>query len=322
VKICSDPSGIIEVTSQDALEELSQCEVIEGQLWIRGANIDDLGPVSALRLVTDELAFSEVAQLESLEGLAKLEHVGSLYIAFSDAITDLQGLDGLRSIGGGLQNNRLVFEDNASLVSISELAEVSMTVDTVEINSQVLANFDGLPQFTSLRSVWIATPATELSMFSELERCDSIRITYNPSLTTINLDALAEGALEVLDNPALTSIGLDALETGSLTFGGSPLVERVELPNLRTAANLVFQSNAGLQEIAFQNLRTVSDQFIVGGNEKLTSLGNLDALESVGQLEISWNPALPQCLVDELDARLGACGPRTCEGNNASATCE
>ena len=321
VRICSDPSGIIEVTSQAELDDLEGCEVVDGQLWIRGADITDLGPLSALRLVTDELFLADCTELESFQGLAKLEHVGSFSISACNAIAGFAGLDALRSIGGGLLNNRFVIGDNASLVSIAELGGVSIAVDDVEISNSALTSLDGLPYFTSLRYLWVATGATELTTFSRRERCDTSGSTYNAALTTVDFNALVElGSLEVSDNPALTSLGLDALETGSLHLSTTSIAA-LALPNLRTSENLSFQSNAALQEITFQNLRTVSGHLLVTDNQALTSLGNLDGLESVGQLEIAWNSAFPQCLVDELDARLHACTPQSCEGNDRSASC-
>jgi hypothetical protein len=321
VKVCSDPSGIIEVTSQAELDELEGCEVVDGQLSIRGADITDLGHLSALRLVTDELSFGECTDLRSFEGLAKLEHVGSFSIWACNAIAGFAGLDALRSIGGGPQNNRLLIADNESLVGITELEGVSIDVDDVEIRNQALTSLEGLPFFTSLGSLWVSTAATELSAFSRLERCDRIGIANNFFLTTVDLDALVEvGSIEVNDGPALTSLRLAALETGSLHLAVSSIAV-LALPNLRTSENLSFQSNAALQEVTFPNLRTVSGQLVVTDNQALTSLGSLDNLESVGWLEIAWNGSFPQCFVDELEARLHACMPGSCEGNDQSASC-
>jgi hypothetical protein len=66
----------------------------------------------------------------------------------------------------------------------------------------------------------------------------------------------------------------------------------------------------------------VSNQLTINGNPALATLGDSSALESVAVLEISYNPALPQCEVDALDARLQACGNRLCEGNDSTATCD
>jgi hypothetical protein len=66
-------------------------------------------------------------------------------------------------------------------------------------------------------------------------------------------------------------------------------------------------------------LEQVDASLTIASNDVLSSLGALDELATVGSLTIAGNPALPQCFVDELDARLMACG--SCAGNDTTATC-
>jgi hypothetical protein len=58
----------------------------------------------------------------------------------------------------------------------------------------------------------------------------------------------------------------------------------------------------------------------VSANPALIEL-ELDALTSTGGLSIGDNDSLPQCAVDELDARLGFPCNEACTGNDPDAPC-
>jgi hypothetical protein len=303
VRVCGDANGTLTVESQAELDELSACEVIEGQLSIQAPDVTNLSPLAALRLVTDEFSIYGATALESLAGLTQLEHVGSLAFLQNDALTDLRGLETLRTIGGGVQVNRIAIDTNPKLGRISELSGASASVESVEIfGNPELTSLDGLPRVTSLRYLVVTATAVEnLSAFSSLVECDDLAIEGNSALTTLALDDLAAST--------------------QLIVSSNTVLDRLSIPSLSTGGNVVVQGNTALREITFETLRTV-DRLVIDGNPALTSLAGFDTLESANEMEIYGNASLPQCLVDELDARLQACLPRACEFNDATAACD
>jgi hypothetical protein len=305
VRVCHGVGvdNVLTVTTQAELEDISDCNVIDGQLWIRGATITDLRPLGALRRVTDELDVADCAELESLEGFTNLERVGSLGILNNERLPSLDGLEGLRAIGGGL-NHRLVITDNPVLDNISALGGATLTVTLVQFfGNPALTSLDGLPRVRSLEVLSVvATSVTSLAAFSDLEQSGEITVERNPDLVTLGLAALEDvGYMPISENEAL---------------------EHAALPALRTSANLSVNGNAVLSALDLPALETVSNQLTINGNPLLATLGNLSALGSVGLLEISYNRSLPQCEVDALDTRLQACGDGLCEGNDSTATCD
>jgi hypothetical protein len=68
-------------------------------------------------------------------------------------------------------------------------------------------------------------------------------------------------------------------------------------------------------------LKTVSTNLTIAVNPSLLTLGDTEGWGSVGAMIITDNTSLPQCEVDELDARLMACGG-SCALNDPDATCD
>jgi hypothetical protein len=306
VRVCDavGMDAVVLVTTQAELEDISNCNVIDGQLWIRGASITDLRPLGALRRVTEELAVIDCSELDSLAGFTSLERVGSLGILNNERLPSLDGLETLRAIGGGSINHRLAIADNPLLTSISALGEATLTVTQLELHGNAaLTSLEGLPRVRSLE--WlsvVATSVTSLAVFSALEQSGAIVIERNPDLVTLGLDVLEEvGTMAVSENGALERVGLRAL---------------------RTSEYLGVNGNAVLSDLDLSALETVSRQLTINGNPVLATLGDLSTLKSVELIEISYNAALPQCEVDALDARLQACGDGLCEGNDTTATCD
>jgi hypothetical protein len=85
--------------------------------------------------------------------------------------------------------------------------------------------------------------------------------------------------------------------------------------NLQVIQNPVLTDLSGLR--ALRNVPSVW----VSQNPELASLG-LDALETPSSfLEITGNPKLPQCEVDQLLTRMGASCPQYCDENDAEGVC-
>jgi hypothetical protein len=135
------------------------------------------------------------------------------------------------------------------------------------------------------------------------------------------LGGLVEGSgVTITGNDALTTFGAFAeLESASaLTVASNLRLESIELGALLTAASLTVTNNDSLRTLDLESL-TEAGTLTVVSNVTLTDVGTLEALTEVETLVIAGNPLLPQCFVDELEARLRAC--TACEGNDAAAVC-
>jgi Leucine-rich repeat (LRR) protein len=100
-------------------------------------------------------------------------------------------------------------------------------------------------------------------------------------------------------------------------FSGLTALERVD-GTLYVALNPILTSLAGLNGLVSVRELSISD------NQRLTSLSGLESLTDIEILRIQGNPALPQCEVEALSARLGVpCGTvdSPCAGNDDAASC-
>jgi hypothetical protein len=128
-------------------------------------------------------------------------------------------------------------------------------------------------------------------------------------------------ALVVASNPALLSVSLTNLlgvgEAVSIT--SNSMLETIDLQALVTVdGSLTVADNFELLTIDLASLQSVP-VLNVSGNPELTSLGTLQSLTDVGQMTIAGNASLPQCEVDAIEARLGAC--TACSNNDEQASC-
>lgn len=147
----------------------------------------------------------------------------------------------------------------------------------------------------------LLTQLTQLTLF-HVAGIGSVRaplLTQADQVSVIGASQLTEVALPVRslptqlylqDNPKLQSVRFPDLEgAGSLHVGGSPELSALQLPSL-----------------------TQVDGVYIGG----TGISNLDSLNpdlggsltTAGDINITFNPALPTCAVDSLGAALAAKG--------------
>ncbi len=273
----------VTITTEAELEAFAArgCEVLDGSLAISPfelVNLNGLTP-STLRKITGSLAIANTFYLEDIEGLGGLQEVGgTVTIAYNDALLDLGGLESLVSVGGDPSSDALIVASNASLTSLAALAKAALAVNlTVTDNPQLqdLTGLEGLVDTTS------------------------VTITASPGLKSVS--------------------GLDNLSScNSLSVSANDALMDVTLPALSTADYLLITTHPLLLAISVPNLLTVKGGLTVASNDVLTSL-NLDALTNVGALYIAGNPQYPQCEVDALASRLNV--TCSCGGNDATAVC-
>lgn len=133
---CTSISGDLTV-SQDAVEitelkGLETIQTIEGGLYITGPSLTTVDGLKNLTKVGGDLMIQSIA-LTSLDGLKNLESVGrDLYLIVCLELTDLKGLERLRSIGG--------------VPTIRELPKVP-TCQAIELLERINPSGDAVSQF-------------------------------------------------------------------------------------------------------------------------------------------------------------------------------
>lgn len=114
-------AGDLLLGAQTNVDALSGVEVIGGHLGIGGNGVESLAALGALARVEGDLSL-EASALSSLDGLEQLTYIGgSLRLTGNGALTSLQALGALRSVGA------IVITDNSALPS----CEAEWLVDNI-----------------------------------------------------------------------------------------------------------------------------------------------------------------------------------------------
>jgi hypothetical protein len=148
----------------------------------------------------------------------------------------------------------------------------------------------------------------------------AITLEGNDALTTVALAEVADdapgGAVTIRNNGVLTTAQLSPLAADSVTVSGNGALASLELGALAAVSG-----NVVVDAPALTTLRACSLVRAAGlslRNTDLDDLHGLAALTTCPAVEVTNNAALPQCFVDNLDARAGI-GTTTAGGNTGAA---
>ena len=239
--------------------------------------------------------FSDGEALSNLEGLRNLQSIGGSLklglpiVGYNFGLTTLEGLRSLQSIEGDLH-----IQHNFALTSLKGLHNVQSVGGELHIlHNDLLTTMEGLD---NLRSVG-----------------DNLSLYRNISLTSLeglhNVQSVGD-ELIIRDNRLLTSLeGLRSLQSvgrAVMIWGSDTLKDLKGLDKLTRIENLLIHENASLTSLkGLDNLQSVGNVLQIDGNRALASLDGLDNLQSVGgHLWIEDNPNLPDDLVQEFAARM------------------
>ncbi len=284
-------SADIDLNSQAAIDDFQltygPCDTVTGVLTIDGADIANVGGLSALTSVGDSLQISNNAALTNLNGLSALTSVGGyLSIYINAALTNLDGLSALTSVG-----RNLIILNNAVLTNLNDLSALTSVGGYLHITSNdTLTNVDGLSALTSVGG--------------------ELKVTGNAVLTDVDgLSALTSVSsnLEISENDVMTNVdGLSALTSvgGYMTFTSNAVLTNLDGLSALTSvgSDLTIQSNAALTNVdGLSALTSVGGYLYINNNAALTNLNGLSALTSLGDdLTIQNNAVLAN--VDGLSA--------------------
>jgi hypothetical protein len=263
------PDGI----TFDAQEEINSfqsdypgCTSIEGNVIIKGDDINDLNGLNVITSIGGMLRFYSLTDLETMEGLENLTNVGGdldiyTWPGVTTSLTSLKGLENIATIGGDLS-----ITGNDKITSLSGLSGlVSIPGDVSIAANQSLESCSGLNNLQSVGGdCWIG----ENPLLESLEGLGKLQSVG--------------GILEFYDNDALLNLnGLSGLES----VGSS----------LKIGYCDVLTSLSGLE-----SLGTINDGYLeIYDNPNLTCIDSLMYLQasSIGGLYIGSNTSLSECAI-------------------------
>ncbi len=336
------PEGIT-FTTQEQIDNFQidnpGCTEIEGDVIIYGDDIANLNGLSVITTIGGELVIKGNPILNDLTGLSNLfsiggnAYIGEYYAGVNQALTSLEGLEGLTSVGGWL-----LIQYNDALTSLSGLVNLTSIEGILKIyKNPALTTLTGLDNIISIGGIAIHlnTSLTSIAALNNItSMVYSLSIQFNDSLTTLtgldnvihagemyishntslnsiaalnNITSVAQN-LSIKDNDSLTTLtGLDNLNS----VGGSLAIEHIYVLTDITALNnltsigkeLIFYYNTRLTSLTgLDNLTSIGTTLWIWGHYDLTSLSGLDNIEagSIRDLYIYENWSLSTCEVQSV----------------------
>ena len=240
------------------VDQFDRFEVENNDNLINFIGLDNIHIISELRIANSEF-------LENLQGLNTLETVGpgNLTIAATN-LTNLEGLDNLRSIGWQFRisgNEELI-----NLLGVNNLETIGGGFDIID--NPLLQNFEGLENLNSISSLYIDAcyQLENLSGFETLVSLNNgtIDITYRNNITSLN-------GLQNIDYTTINTLQLQYIDS----------LSECSLPNICT--------------YIYNNGTAYITQNAPGCNSKLDILDHCDPLsitdeDQVKKTEIFPNP--------------------------------
>jgi hypothetical protein len=313
--------GSVLIENQQQLDQLTGCEVIEGNLHVRPFDGADFRPLAALREVGGALELGRMTALDMLElpleiqedidaifareqaiidsgwlaslaGFENLERAGSLTLTGVSA-PDLEAFSKLSALTNGAV---LQIGPCSGLLALTGLERLRGVVN-LSLTCESLESLAG-PSFAArMMDVYITgSNLTDLGAL-DLESVNELRIEY----TAIeSLDALSgltrANHIDVWGNSALTDVdAFDALAFGGyIRFGINPLLERLpEFTSLYELSSFIVTSNESLTNFpSFPNVGPLN------GASDLSELDPSDALRlRPDVIEVANNPAIEQIVI-------------------------
>lgn len=95
--------GNLVLTETSELTAAARCQVIEGNLVVRGAEIRTLAPLSRVHKVTGDLIVSSAFALDAVSGLDSLREVGGNFVVAANPVATGVFFGALERVGGDVR---------------------------------------------------------------------------------------------------------------------------------------------------------------------------------------------------------------------------
>jgi len=232
----------------------------------------------------------EGADIANLDGLAALINILNLHIENNDALTSVDGLSSLTSVGGNLW-----IQNNSQLTNLDGLAALTGVGETLAIlYNDALINVNGLSGVIRVGGTLGIIENTALTNVDGLSTLTSVGGSEHSH----------ERSLEIRGNDSLINLdGLSALTTvGKLAGGATSWVIIVNNPTLSNVnglsaltnifGDLIINSNAALTNVDGLSALSYVSWVGIANNDSLTNVDGLSALTNVQELGIGNNDSL------------------------------
>jgi uncharacterized repeat protein (TIGR01451 family) len=318
--------GGMTISSNDVLtnlDGLNQLASLGNVLYIQdNPLLTSLSGLESLVALDSGLVIIRNASLTSLSDLGNVTSIGTLNIWENATLKNLNGLEHITTIQGGVG-----IKDNPLLTDLSGLSHITTITDYLSISGNtVLPNLSDLTNLASVKRLTVSSNASLINL-NGLENldCQYINITSNNALTDLNgwvspqsmkeveisgnpvlnnLSALAnlktvEEGLKIVNNDAMTNLnGLDNVDSvGYVVWIGQndALTSLSGLGKLKTAGAYlgVYDCPVLVNLEGLNGLRKVGDYLSIERNASLSNLNGLEGLINVGDIvAVQDNPAL------------------------------
>lgn len=300
------PDGVLEGDftvpnrSDLGLALLEKCTIIDGNLYIKDADLQDIEQLGRVTEISGDLIIGATYGVDSPEG-GFVDYVDT----WSDRIelNDLGGFEALTTIGGTLTIGDTTLTDFTGLNHLRSIGG-----DLVVWNNDELTSLDGLDALETIGGSLIIEGCgflEDLRALSRLERiAEDLSIednTFRPDTTNV-LDMFenrSETHLTNLDGfENLRSVGGDVKIMGG--YPNERWTQLSDIDGLRSLESIggtlwLERLDAGDLK-AFANLTSVGKDVVINRNSLLESLLEPNAALTVGgRLYITGNALLPTC---------------------------
>lgn len=179
--------GIHTCVSLYDLTGLENLKVLSSISIINTAHLRSLAGMKNLERIDAGLYLNSMPELESLQGMDKLQSISNLMLNSLNSVTDLHGLEAIHEL------DDIEIAANASLASFEGLNNLTRASKVLIANNDALATLSGLDGLASVSGLQL-TANTALSTLRELEALTSasaLSIAGNQSLPECEVEWLA-----------------------------------------------------------------------------------------------------------------------------------
>lgn len=202
--------GDVRSDSGDGLYRLAGVTKLKGNLYIDGADADELDQLGCLQSIEGDLVVVHTPALADAAPFAALTDVwGGITIASNANLTTLSGLESLQLVGTVAIINNPLLQDLSGLDALTVATGIEVS------GNRSLADFSGLAGLE--RTGWLTITRNDVLPAVHLPNlrlvAEDVYIATNPGLESLSMPQLMTvgGELSVLWNPWLSQCDIDRI---------------------------------------------------------------------------------------------------------------
>ena len=271
--------GTVNITSDSDVTSFSSlyhnCDTLIGAIHVKGQNITNLDSLYVIKNFEGNILIDSCQNLTSIFGLRNVENVkGSLTLKLCPLLNKLDGFQGLKKI------ITLDIRNNASLNNVMALNNLKAVMGYFFLNN--LPKLNLLPPFDSLKRVGVLSIAncgiTVVDGFNYLDT-----IIAGPNMLEYGILFNLTDLISFKGFNKVRKIGKANLYSGALIIQGSD--NWVVLDAFHSLDTILGELSIlyfiGIEINAFQNLKSVENEFFISNCDNLTNLSNFSNLSEL-----------------------------------------